>query len=97
MKTLTCPFCGFTPDINDPDFSYPVTRLEEGQQIFRAGCIESAGGCSAEILGDTKEHAIHLWSSRAYASTETAIRLLKLAKFESKATEKERDLFISGA
>jgi hypothetical protein len=56
-----CPFCGLKLDIFDPDFSYPVGRHGD---IFRAGCMESAGGCTAEVLGKGRYNAIDNWNKR---------------------------------
>jgi hypothetical protein len=61
MLMLPCPFCGQQPDYNDPDCIYPVVR---DRTIWRAGCIECAGGCGAEVLGDTAEHAVDKWNTR---------------------------------
>ena len=50
--TKPCPFCGQLPDVTDEDFFYPLFRSEsEFHVLWRAGCIESAGGCGAEVTG----------------------------------------------
>lgn len=56
-----CPFCGLQLDIFEPDFCYPL-NLE--RTMYRAGCMESAGGCSAEVLGDDLYEAIDNWNRR---------------------------------
>lgn len=56
-----CPFCGQIPDANDEDSIYPVTL---DRKVYRAGCIESAGGCGAEVLGCSREDAIEKWNAR---------------------------------
>lgn len=61
---LPCPFCGQVPDPNDGDFCYPSIMRRDGTQIYRAGCIELAGGCGAEVLGDSAEEAIERWNTR---------------------------------
>jgi hypothetical protein len=62
---LTCPFCGQVPDKDDLDCVYPVTRPDEkGNQIFRAGCINSAGGCGAEVTGNSALEAVIRWNTR---------------------------------
>lgn len=58
---LPCPFCGFTPDVNDPDCVHPVTR---DKSLWKAGCIYIAGGCDSYVLGDTAEDAIAAWNKR---------------------------------
>lgn len=57
-----CPFCGQIPDVTDPDFCYP---LNQKHKVWQAGCIESAGGCGAFILGSSAEEAINKWNTRA--------------------------------
>jgi len=62
---LICPFCGQKPDLGDGDSVYPVTRMDEqGRQVWRAGCVEQAGGCGAEVLGPSLEAAIARWNLR---------------------------------
>ncbi len=65
-KTLKqCPFCGQHPDITDSDCVYPVTRHNaEGKQVWRAGCIDIAGGCGAELNGWSADEAIDAWNTR---------------------------------
>lgn len=61
----SCPFCGFQPERDNPDFCYPTTRPDAaGRQVWRAGCIECAGGCGAETLGWTEKEAIQRWNKR---------------------------------
>jgi hypothetical protein len=65
VPLLPCPFCGQIPDRDDPDCVYPVTRPDTyGNQVYRAGCVESAGGCGAEVTGWTKDEAIQRWNTR---------------------------------
>lgn len=65
VEILPCPFCGQVPDPNDEDFCYPINITRKNQPaIYRAGCIEAAGGCGAEILGDSVDHAITRWNTR---------------------------------
>ena len=60
-----CPFCGYQPERNHPDFCYPVTHPDAtGKQVFRAGCVECHGGCGAEVTGWTAEEAIKAWNTR---------------------------------
>jgi hypothetical protein len=56
-----CPFCGQVIDETDNDFCYP---LDSWRASWRAGCIESAGGCGAEVLGESKEESINKWNTR---------------------------------
>lgn len=65
-QPLDCPFCGLQLSTNNPDFCYPVTRISvNGKQVWRAGCIESDGGCGAEVTGWSAEEAIKLWDKRS--------------------------------
>lgn len=60
-----CPFCGFQPDENDMDMVYPKVRISDGLvYMWRAGCSESAGGCTAEVLGDSRKDVIANWNKR---------------------------------
>ena len=59
-----CPFCGQFPDSTDCDFCYPILTRKNGTKIYRAGCIESAGGCGAEVLGDSVNDAVRRWNTR---------------------------------
>ena len=61
-QLLSCPFCGFTPDIEDPDSVYPVVR---DKSVWRAHCPSPAGGCSASILADSRGEAIEAWNRRS--------------------------------
>ena len=62
---LPCPFCGQVPDADDEDFCYQINATyKDKQRIYRAGCIESAGGCGAEVLGDSYDDAIQRWNTR---------------------------------
>lgn len=63
-KILPCPFCGQIPDEEDEDFCYPITRADAKVVIYRAGCVEAAGGCGAEVLGHSAEEAIQRWNTR---------------------------------
>lgn len=66
IEVLPCPFCGQVPDSTDHDFCYPINVTRKDQpRIYRAGCIECAGGCGAEVLGDSVEDAIRRWNTRA--------------------------------
>ena len=63
---LPCPFCGHDLNTQDPsDTIYPACRnLNTGEYIYQIVCQENAGGCSATILGDSKEDCISLWNTR---------------------------------
>lgn len=64
-----CPFCGKTPDVNDPDFCYPVGRTS----IYQAVCFPAYGGCEATVYGATKEAAIKAWNTRAQAQPDAEL------------------------
>jgi hypothetical protein len=57
-----CPFCGFHPEINDPDFLYPVTVERD---LWGAHCPQPSGGCTASVLGDSRETALANWNRRS--------------------------------
>lgn len=77
MLAEPCPFCGFVPD--DPDeFCYPIA-CRTGP-LFRAGCCESCGGCSASVLGSTAEEAINNWNRRAHGIARIEEPSYKLGK-----------------
>lgn len=56
-----CPFCGFQPSLDDPDFIYP---LVVDRTLWGAHCPTPAGGCSASVLGDSIESALAHWNRR---------------------------------
>jgi len=60
-ELLPCPFCGFTPDINNDDCLYPVTR---NNKVFSLNCYMTGGGCGAEMLGASPEDCINKWNTR---------------------------------
>lgn len=57
-----CPFCGFQPEIDEPDFIYPVTR---DRAVWGAHCYDTGGGCDASVLGSSAEDALAKWNRRA--------------------------------
>ena len=62
-----CPFCGKTPDINDPDCIYPASRDKDLRGKFKhwnLNCFETGDGCAASILGSSKEDVIKKWNTR---------------------------------
>lgn len=56
-----CPFCGHHPDPYECDTIYPLNR--EGT-LWRAGCVDNAGGCTAKVIGGTPYEAIDEWNRR---------------------------------
>jgi hypothetical protein len=64
-KIQPCPFCGYKfNQMDEDDFCYPYGREIQGRQLWVAGCIEHAGGCSAHVLGVSKEEAVEFWNRR---------------------------------
>ena len=60
-----CPFCGQIPDLETGDAVYPITRPDQfDRALWRAGCVESAGGCGAEVTGWSEKEAIMRWETR---------------------------------
>lgn len=66
-KLKPCPFCGYQPKLKDEDTLYPLTRNGD---LWNAVCAEPYGGCSAHILGRTKEEAIKAWNTRPPTTEE---------------------------
>jgi hypothetical protein len=66
MKNIKpCPFCGYTFKEEDrEEFCYPYGKPIDGKQLWVVGCIETAGGCSANVLGMSRGEAIRLWNTR---------------------------------
>lgn len=80
MKLKPCPFCGYQPDIDDPDTLYPSSvgwedingnriychaeEVPPDQWCFNLHCQETAGGCGAQVSGDSKMEAIEKWNKR---------------------------------
>ena len=76
-----CPFCGHTPDMEDPDTCYPNTigwkvshgfrhyvgfrEVPQEQWCYSFHCVTTSGGCGAEISADSKEEAITKWQRRS--------------------------------
>lgn len=66
MTILPCPFCGNDLNKQDPiDTIYPTTKPDHiSKQLWKIVCQEHYGGCSATILGWSKEECIKLWNRR---------------------------------
>jgi hypothetical protein len=64
-KIKPCPFCGYVfTDMDEPEFCYPDGRPLGGAQLWKAGCIELAGGCTATVYGYSEQNAIEIWNRR---------------------------------
>lgn len=66
-----CPFCGFSPDVEDDDCIYPATA---DRKVWGIHCYETGGGCSAQILGDSPEDCIRKWQNRVQRKVGDAIQ-----------------------
>jgi hypothetical protein len=64
-----CPFCGFQPEIDDPDFLYPVTS---DRSIWGAHCPTPSGGCDASVLGASRADALSHWNRRPTPQVDAA-------------------------
>lgn len=66
-ELLPCPFCGFEPSMFDSDCIYPVTKATDklgNYRVYGLHCYTSGGGCSAQILGDSRDDCIDKWNTR---------------------------------
>jgi len=62
-KLLPCPKCGHVPDINDPDFLYPVDRSRTHDYI---NCYDGGNdSCDFQIITPacTIDEAVIIWNS----------------------------------
>lgn len=59
-----CPFCGFKPDEDHDDCIYPVFSPKNKPRLVSLNCYDSAGGCGAQVLAESKEAAIKRWNNR---------------------------------
>ena len=75
-----CPFCGHIPDMSDGDTLYPTgtgwkdegeyrsyhnfREVPKEQWCYGMNCPVVAGGCGAEIVGDSRQEAIDKWNTR---------------------------------
>lgn len=71
-ETLShCPHCGNIPQGVDAVYKVGFP-LADGTQLWRAGCVESAGGCGSECLGYSREEAIERWQARVEPNASLA-------------------------
>lgn len=79
----SCPFCGKEVDLEDPDTLYTngigwvqngnrrsyhnFREVPEGQWCWSIHCHEHAGGCGAQINGDSRQECIDKWNRRCYS------------------------------
>ena len=75
-----CPFCGMQPDMEDCDTLYPngsawlisdgdthfVNRDQAPKEnwCYSMHCVQTGGGCGAEVSGNSKQEAIEKWNRR---------------------------------
>ena len=80
IEMKPCPFCGHEVDLEDGDTLYPtggwqdhgngvrgycsVHKVPPDQWCYTMHCPTTAGGCGAEISGDSKQEAIEKWNKR---------------------------------
>lgn len=76
-----CPFCGTIPDLDNPDTLYPsgvgwkhvdnhieycsALEVPPDQWCYSIHCVQTSGGCGAEMHGDSKQDTINRWSKRS--------------------------------
>lgn len=63
MELEFCPFCGYRPDINDPDVCYQIKNAPASLWQVTCGNMD----CGALMLGESKEEAIVYWNKRVVA------------------------------
>ena len=87
VSPLPCPFCGKLADLEDYDTLYPSGTgwKDEGglrsyhsfrdvpkeQWCWGMHCPTPAGGCGAEIHGDSKAEALAKWNKRRVSPRRT--------------------------
>jgi hypothetical protein len=75
-----CPFCGLKVELEDGDTLYPTSGWKERANGMREYCLvyeappeqwcytmhcpTTAGGCGAEISGDSMQEAMDKWNRR---------------------------------
>ena len=59
-RVKPCPFCGVQMEDSDSD-DYLHT-MREG--FWSINCLEIAGGCGVQMLGDTEQEVIEKWNRR---------------------------------
>jgi hypothetical protein len=80
-KPKPCPFCGYKVSLSNPDTLYPNAigwKVDRGfrhyvsfrdvpkeQWCYSMHCPTTAGGCGAEISGDSIEETLAAWNKRA--------------------------------
>lgn len=79
----SCPFCGHLPDpSNYIDSIHPVNRE---LSRYTACCLESEGGCGAQVFGRTIDELLENWNRRAdpvTAKHRSALNVVYEAKLE---------------
>ena len=73
---LSCPFCGFQPNVCDDDALYPVGR---DRKVWGAHCYETGGGCGASVLGYSPQDAVNTWNKRASQDIVPVVQSLLVA------------------
>jgi hypothetical protein len=79
-QLLPCPFCGKAMDAKDHDTVYPTgggwvqlgdirvyrsfREVPKEQWCFGVHCSSAAGGCDAQVIGDSEAEAIKKWNAR---------------------------------
>lgn len=65
-ELLPCPFCGFKPDLEHDDCLYQQLSHKNDGRItqYSLNCYDSAGGCGAQVLGETEAAVIARWNNR---------------------------------
>ena len=59
-RVKPCPFCGVQMEDSDADdYLHP---MREG--FWSINCLEIAGGCGVQMIGDTRQEVIQKWNRR---------------------------------
>lgn len=71
-----CPFCGLQMQDSDADdylhqvYNEDVIDYPPDEREWTINCLEIAGGCGVQMLGDTEEEVISKWNRRVFGECD---------------------------
>ena len=69
-----CPFCGIQMQDSDADDYLHTNPWFAGKRelgvYWSINCLEHAGGCGVQMLGDTEEEVISKWNRRVFGECD---------------------------